>query len=163
APADGQFVMEMLPDPSLTVITCGDAELVGTVTRRPPESVTALTRYGVVPGGRTSVTVPEPLSTCTRAGTLATGSVRAPDRALPSACGAVRAWLEMLPEPVLTVTLAPDTVAPEMSPDPVCMLTASGMFSAWMLPEPVVALTGPDRSVSVTLPEPAEMSVRLPA
>ena len=79
-------MMEMLPDPSLTVITCWDAELVGTVTRRLPESVTALTWYGVLPGGSTSVTFPDPLSTCTRSGTLVNVSAMSPD---PGATGQV--------------------------------------------------------------------------
>src|SRR5215467_3844958 len=119
--------MEMLPEPAWTVITCWDTELVGTVTTgASPESVLALTWYRVLPAGSTSVTFPEPLSTRTCAGTPVKVRV-------------------MLPEPVLSVTLGPDRVPPEMSPDPVRTVRALGMFSARTLPEPVPALTGLDR------------------
>src|SRR5215469_9447721 len=137
--------MEMLPDPSLTVITCWDAGLVGTVTTRPPESVVALTWYGVLPRGSTSETFPEPVLTRTCAGTSVKVSVMSPDPALALTCAPVRPAMEMLPEPVLTVTFVPDTALPETSPDP------------------VPALTGPDTSASVTLPDPVEMTARLPS
>src|SRR5262249_25544774 len=141
---DGQFVMEMLPDPALTVITCRDAELVGTVTSRPPESATAFTRYRVLPCGSTSETFPEPVLTRTCAGTLVKVRVISPDPALAVTFAPASPAMEMLPEPVLKARFAPDTALPETSPDPVS------------------ALTGSETSRSVTLPEPAEMSARFP-
>src|SRR5215472_2554431 len=136
--------MEMLPDPALTVMTCWDAELVGTVTTRPPEAVLAFTRYRVLPRGSTSETFPEPVLTRTCAGTSVKVRVISPDPALAVTLALANPATEMLPEPVLTATFPPDTALPDTSPDPVS------------------ALTGPDRSASVTLREPVEMSARLP-
>src|SRR5215469_5232123 len=137
--------MEMFPDPALTVITCCDAELVGTVTTRPPESAVAFTWYRVLPRGSTSETFPEPVLTRTCAGTSVKVRVTSPDPVLAVTVAPASPATEMLPEPVLKATFAPDTALPDTSPDP------------------VLALTGLDRCSSFTLPEPVEMSARLPS